>query len=175
VDLTILQQKHPRADSSSKGSRCKRTKLSEPAAADEDESVLTAAEPSDDAISTSSPKHTGLTGLVDAVLGVPVDKRQQISNWHQRPLSRAQQYYAACDAVCLLEIYVKRNSIADSAQGRKSSGDGSSKGSGGNGKTDPAQDQSASPREEDDANRTGTSMSSEADNLSGDEQTVLEK
>ncbi|XP_070106547.1 exonuclease mut-7 homolog isoform X1 [Equus caballus] len=47
----------------------------------------------------------GLSLLVQQVLGKPLDKRQQLSNWDRRPLSEAQLVYAATDAYCLLEVY----------------------------------------------------------------------
>ncbi|KAF5911647.1 hypothetical protein HPG69_007404 [Diceros bicornis minor] len=47
----------------------------------------------------------GLSLLVQQVLGKPLDKRQQLSNWDRRPLSEAQLAYAAADAYCLLEVY----------------------------------------------------------------------
>lgn len=36
----------------------------------------------------------GLSLLVQQVLGKPLDKRQQLSNWDRRPLSEAQLVYA---------------------------------------------------------------------------------
>uniref|UniRef100_A0A8C0RDG0 3'-5' exonuclease domain-containing protein n=1 Tax=Canis lupus familiaris TaxID=9615 RepID=A0A8C0RDG0_CANLF len=39
------------------------------------------------------------------VLGRPLDKAQQLSNWDRRPLSEEQLVYAAADAYCLLEVY----------------------------------------------------------------------
>uniref|UniRef100_UPI00358FCF42 exonuclease mut-7 homolog n=1 Tax=Myxine glutinosa TaxID=7769 RepID=UPI00358FCF42 len=47
----------------------------------------------------------GLSSLVCQTLGWPLDKRQQLSNWEQRPLTTAQKAYAAADAYCLLEVY----------------------------------------------------------------------
>ncbi|XP_045326044.1 exonuclease mut-7 homolog isoform X2 [Leopardus geoffroyi] len=47
----------------------------------------------------------GLSLLAQQVLGKPLDKTQQLSNWDRRPLSEGQLVYAAADAYCLLEVY----------------------------------------------------------------------
>ncbi|XP_006900730.1 PREDICTED: probable exonuclease mut-7 homolog [Elephantulus edwardii] len=47
----------------------------------------------------------GLSLLVQQVLGQPLDKTQQLSNWDLRPLREQQLIYAATDAYCLLEVY----------------------------------------------------------------------
>ncbi|XP_034520779.1 exonuclease mut-7 homolog isoform X4 [Ailuropoda melanoleuca] len=47
----------------------------------------------------------GLSLLVQQVLGKPLDKSQQLSNWDRRPLSEGQLVYAAADAYCLLGVY----------------------------------------------------------------------
>ncbi|KAM9521769.1 exonuclease mut-7 homolog isoform 4-T4 [Guaruba guarouba] len=49
----------------------------------------------------------GLSLLVQYVLGKPLDKTEQLSNWEKRPLREEQILYAAADAYCLLEIYEK--------------------------------------------------------------------
>ncbi|XP_035420564.1 exonuclease mut-7 homolog isoform X8 [Cygnus atratus] len=49
----------------------------------------------------------GLSLLVQHVLGKPLDKTEQLSNWEKRPLREEQIIYAASDAYCLLEIYEK--------------------------------------------------------------------
>lgn len=46
-----------------------------------------------------------LSKLVASVLGKPLDKSQQISNWEQRPLSVQQQVYAAGDALVLTVVF----------------------------------------------------------------------
>eukprot|EP00899_Mesostigma_viride_P008704 jgi/Mesvir1/17835/Mv12925-RA.1 len=53
----------------------------------------------------SGVRQWGLARVYHAVLGVPLDKTQQASDWGARPLSPAQLRYAATDAWCLLCIY----------------------------------------------------------------------
>ncbi|KAM6117489.1 exonuclease mut-7 homolog [Phoenicopterus ruber ruber] len=52
-------------------------------------------------------REKGLSLLVQHVLGKPLDKTEQLSNWEKRPLREEQILYAASDAYCLLEIYEK--------------------------------------------------------------------
>ncbi|KAM9841835.1 exonuclease mut-7 homolog [Aulostomus maculatus] len=47
----------------------------------------------------------GLSLLVQQVLGRPLDKAEQISNWQKRPLRISQIRYAVADAYCLLDVY----------------------------------------------------------------------
>ncbi|KAI7880863.1 hypothetical protein K492DRAFT_237034 [Lichtheimia hyalospora FSU 10163] len=47
----------------------------------------------------------GLSGTVKHFLGVSMNKKQQLSNWEQRPLTMDQATYAASDAFCLLQVY----------------------------------------------------------------------
>ena len=46
----------------------------------------------------------GLSGVVNANLGLPLDKSQQCSDWSCRPLTSVQLRYAATDAACLVAL-----------------------------------------------------------------------
>lgn len=50
------------------------------------------------------PPTRGLSSLVQFFLGMPLNKSEQCSDWSRRPLSTAQESYAATDAYCLLSI-----------------------------------------------------------------------
>uniref|UniRef100_K3X4Q2 3'-5' exonuclease domain-containing protein n=1 Tax=Globisporangium ultimum (strain ATCC 200006 / CBS 805.95 / DAOM BR144) TaxID=431595 RepID=K3X4Q2_GLOUD len=45
-----------------------------------------------------------LSSATTQILAKPLDKRMQVSNWEDRPLSMEQVQYAALDAHCLVQI-----------------------------------------------------------------------
>ncbi|KAI9254509.1 hypothetical protein BDA99DRAFT_607234 [Phascolomyces articulosus] len=47
----------------------------------------------------------GLSGVISSFLGVTMNKKQQLSNWEQRPLTMDQATYAASDSYSLIEVY----------------------------------------------------------------------
>ena len=47
----------------------------------------------------------GLSKLCEAILGLPLDKSERVSNWSLRPLRRSQLEYAALDAWCQLGVF----------------------------------------------------------------------
>lgn len=46
-----------------------------------------------------------LTRLTELLLGAPLDKAQQRSDWEARPLAGAQRAYAAADAAVLVALF----------------------------------------------------------------------
>jgi uncharacterized protein with PIN domain/prolyl-tRNA editing enzyme YbaK/EbsC (Cys-tRNA(Pro) deacylase) len=47
----------------------------------------------------------GLSGICEFVLGKPLDKTHQVSDWQRRPLTRAQLRYAALDALVCVHVF----------------------------------------------------------------------
>jgi hypothetical protein len=56
--------------------------------------------PPSSAASGSDSRRGGLSRLVEILLGKPLNKDRQMSNWNARPLSEAQLQYASLDAHC---------------------------------------------------------------------------
>ncbi|CAD5121311.1 DgyrCDS9838 [Dimorphilus gyrociliatus] len=52
----------------------------------------------------------GLSELTNFILGKPLNKNEQASNWEKRPLTKRQLYYAALDAHCLIDVYIQLKS-----------------------------------------------------------------
>lgn len=55
----------------------------------------------------------GLSFILNAVLGVMLDKSLQCSDWGQRPLTDEQILYAANDASCLLDLFMAACTMCD--------------------------------------------------------------
>jgi len=53
--------------------------------------------------------HKGLSNICFSLLGKRICKKNQLSNWDQRPLNKKQIKYAALDSYILLEIFEKLN------------------------------------------------------------------
>lgn len=68
-------------------------------------------------------KNKGLSGIMEAVLGVTLDKSLQCSEWGTRPLTDSQILYAANDASCLLDLFLAACCMYDGkAPGRHGQG-----------------------------------------------------
>lgn len=57
------------------------------------------------AVASAANGQPGLSSLAEAVLGCPMDKTEQCSDWCARPLRRSQLRYAALDALVLVDIF----------------------------------------------------------------------
>ncbi|CAI5510370.1 unnamed protein product [Closterium sp. Naga37s-1] len=66
--------------------------------------LTTTAPPGSLASRSVLPPASGLSALAQVLLGAPLDKELQCSDWEQRPLSRHQLHYAAADALCLIHM-----------------------------------------------------------------------
>ncbi len=64
-----------------------------------------APERSEEAGKKTGKSHRGLSGLCARVLGKPLNKAKQCSDWGARPLTQAMIHYAALDAMCLVMIF----------------------------------------------------------------------
>ena len=51
-------------------------------------------------------KHAGLSTMLSTLTGYILSKDLQCSDWAARPLTPAQLYYAACDAACLVDLFL---------------------------------------------------------------------
>ncbi|XP_071524291.1 exonuclease mut-7 homolog [Panulirus ornatus] len=57
--------------------------------------------------------YKGLSDLVYRCFGLPLNKKEQFSNWSRRPFTKSQIMYAAIDARCLIDIYTFINQRAE--------------------------------------------------------------
>ncbi len=55
----------------------------------------------------------GLSALVESLLGLPLNKLDQMSDWNKRPLTENQVIYAALDAFVLLEVFEALKKISE--------------------------------------------------------------
>jgi ribonuclease D len=55
-----------------------------------------------------------LAHITEKILGKPLSKSDQISNWSRRPLRKFQITYAAMDAFVLVKLYEKMDSMLKS-------------------------------------------------------------
>jgi len=55
----------------------------------------------------------GLSGFCEVLLGKPLSKVDQVSDWGRRPLRMQQMYYAALDAFVGLELYERLHQLAE--------------------------------------------------------------
>lgn len=60
--------------------------------------------------------HKGLSELIRVLLGLPLNKDEQCSDWENRPLRQSQMKYAALDAFCLLQVYEELHKRAEDEQ-----------------------------------------------------------
>ncbi|XP_075550708.1 exonuclease mut-7 homolog isoform X1 [Dermacentor variabilis] len=60
--------------------------------------------------------HKGLSELTRILLGLPLNKDEQCSDWENRPLRQSQMKYAALDAFCLLQVYEELYKRAEAEQ-----------------------------------------------------------
>ena len=63
-------------------------------------------------------KGSSLSSMCEDVLGMPLDKRCTISDWHRRPLGAPQRVYAALDAYCCVQI-LDKISVEENATGKQ--------------------------------------------------------
>lgn len=113
LDKTVIASKASSKSSESNSRRSKNNKNAAAAAVEVEESESATTIEDDDSGKTvksgggggGGSKSKSLNTLTLMCLGKPLDKRERMSNWLNKPLRPAQRRYAALDAFVLIKIH----------------------------------------------------------------------